>query len=83
MGKAMKSGLIDRLRENPRDVVFIGLLAVCLLLAKGGINAELEKKEVLLQQGGARKIDLSVVRKQISEGHLSPKKALFQKKVPR
>lgn len=79
----MRPGLMERLRENPRDLVFIGLLGVCLLLAIGGINAELEKKEVLLQQGGARKIDLSVVRKQISEGHLSPKKALFQKRVPR
>lgn len=79
----MRAGVIERLRENPRDLVFIGLLALCLLIAIGGINEELEKKEALLLQGGARKIDLPLVRKQISEGHLSPKKALFQKKVPR
>jgi hypothetical protein len=79
----MVTGIIDRFRENPRDLVFVGLLGVCLLIAIGGINAELEKKEALLQQGGARKIDLPLVREQISDGHLSPKKALFQKKVPR
>ena len=79
----MITRVIDRLRENPRDLVFIGLMGLCLLLAIGGINAELEKKEALLQGGGARKINLPLVRKQISEGHLSPKKALFQKKVPR
>ena len=79
----MGSGMIDRLLDNPRDLVFIGLLGICLLLAIGGINAEREKKEALLQQGGARKIDLPLVREQISDGHLSPKKALFQKRVPR
>jgi hypothetical protein len=78
----MGLSIVDRFRENPRDLVFIGLLGICLLLAIGGINAELEKQEALLQHGGARKIDLPLVREQISDGHLSPKKAQFQKKVP-
>jgi len=52
------------------------------LIAVAAIHSEMDKREVLLHPGGARKIDLATVRKQISDGELSSKKALFFKKVP-
>jgi len=72
----------SRWQQNPRDLFFVGILALCLLIAVAAIHSEMDKREVLLHPGGARKIDLATVRKQISDGELSSKKALFFKKVP-
>lgn len=79
----MNSQALERIRRNAGDLLFIGIIVLCLALSIGGIISELEKREALLKQLGGRKIDISEVRKQISDGTLSPRKALFYKKVPR
>ncbi len=62
------------------DIVFLGLLIFCLLLAVGGIRSSLEKGESLLASGRGRKIDVVKVKKQMTDGTLSTRKALFFKK---
>jgi len=79
----MNSRALERIRRNADDLLFIGIIVLCLVLSIGGIVSELERREALLKQVGGRKIDISEVRKQISDGTLSPRKALFYKKVPR
>jgi hypothetical protein len=79
----MIATLLTRLHGRSEDLIFVGLLAVCLLLGAGAIHSGLETRELLLTAGGARKVDLKTVRKQISEGDLSSQKAVFFKKLPR
>jgi hypothetical protein len=73
--------ILDQIEKRSRDLIFVGLILACLLLAVGAIRSELQKREAMLIQGGARKVDLTKIRKQISEGDLSSRKALFYKKI--
>ncbi len=75
------SRILDQMEKKSRDLIFVGLIVGCLLLAAGGIWSGIQKREALLVQGGARKVDLVKIRKQISDGDLSPRKALFYKKI--
>jgi hypothetical protein len=77
----MDISLLDRFTGSTKDLFFFGLIATCLLLALGSVATDLEKRELLQHAGGARKIDLTSVKKQISEGTLSPHKALFFKRL--
>jgi hypothetical protein len=76
----MAVSLLERFQKYPKDVFFVGLILLCLLLALVGVLSDVEKRE-LLAHGGARKIDLVIVKKQISDGTLSPHKALFYKRL--
>jgi len=79
----MLRSLFERFRFGRVDLAFIALLAFCLILALGGMNAALEKRRALILHSGGRQVDISLIRKQISDGDLSSKKALFYKKLPR
>jgi hypothetical protein len=70
-----------RTLERPTDLLFIALIAFSLLLAIGGLSGGLERRDALLLQGTARKVDVVKIRKQISEGDLSAHKAMFYKKI--
>ena len=70
-----------RILERPTDLLFIALLALSLLLAIGGLSGGLERRDALLLQGLARKVDVEKIRKQISESDLSAHKAMFFKKI--
>ncbi len=72
---------MDRTQWTFSDLLLIGMILVSLFLAVGGIRAGMEKRAALLSQGGARKVDIDRVRKQISAGTLSPAKAQFYKKL--
>lgn len=63
------------------DILFVALLIFCLILAVGGIRSSLDKRESLLAGSGGRKVDVDKVRKQITAGTLSPRKARFYKKI--
>jgi|WetSurMetagenome_2_1015567.scaffolds.fasta_scaffold1862481_1 hypothetical protein len=76
----MAVSLLERFQKYPKDVFFVGLILLCLLLVLGGVLSDVEKRE-LLAHGGARKIDLVIVKKQISDGTLSSHKALFYKRL--
>jgi hypothetical protein len=71
-----------QIRERPIDLLFVGAIVLSLLLAIGALSGGLERRDSLLTQSAARKIDEVKVRKQISEGDLSAHKAMFYKKVP-
>jgi len=79
----MLRSLVGRFRFGRVDAAFIALLAFCLILTLGGINAAMEKRKALILHGGGRQVDISLIRKQISDGDLSSKKALFYQKLPR
>lgn len=74
---------IGRVSYHPRDVVFVLLLVACLVLSAAAIFSGLETRQAALVQGGARKVDAAKIRKQILDGHLSPRKAFFYKRLPR
>jgi len=77
----MNSRALRQIFKRPENLFLVVLMALCLLLAAGGIESAFEKREALFKQGGARKVDLVKVRKQMSDGFLSGKKAMFYKKV--
>ena len=79
----MSLSISERYRQNPRDLTLIAVLLFCLILALGSIHSGLSRREAVIHEGGARKVDLTTVRKQISVGDLSAKKALFYKRVPK
>ena len=79
----MTRPMVERLVQHPRDLALVVLLFLCLMLSVAAIHSTLGKREALMQEGGARKVDLTTVRKQISDGELSEKKALFYRKLPR
>ncbi|MBM4325714.1 MAG: hypothetical protein FJ118_01005 [Deltaproteobacteria bacterium] len=79
----MMGRLVARLRGRTEDLIFVGLLALCVVLGAGAVRSGLETREMPITAGGARKVDLKTVRKQISEGELSSQKAVFFKKLPR
>jgi len=72
---------LRRILERPTDLLFIALFAFSLLLAIGGLSGGLERRDALLLQGTARKVDVEKIRKQISESDLSAHKAMFFKKI--
>ena len=72
-----------QIRERPFDLLFIAAIVLSLLIAVGALSGGLDRREALLTQGAARKIDEAKIRKQISEGDLSAHKAMFHKKVPK
>jgi len=76
-------GAVERIPYRARDVLFVLLIVTCIAFSAAAIFSGLEKREAALLQGGARKVDAAKIRKQILEGHLSPQKALFYRKVPR
>ncbi len=78
---SVSDSIFTRVSHSPGDRAFLGLLLCCVLMAAAGIWWNIEKQAAIAQPGGARKVDLKQVRKQISDGELSPKKALFYKKV--
>ncbi len=71
-----------QIRERPFDLLFIAAIVLSLLIAIGALSGGLERRDALLTQGAARKVDVAKIRKQISDGDLSAHKALFYKKVP-
>jgi hypothetical protein len=71
-----------QVQGRPIDLFFVGAIVLSLLLAIGALSGGLERRDALLTQGAARKIDEAKIRKQISEGELSAHKAMFYKKVP-
>jgi hypothetical protein len=77
----MNVPVMKQVLERPVDLIFVALLALCLLMAGAGIGAGIEKREALLTSGGARKVDLVKIKKQISDGSLSPRKGLFYRKM--
>jgi hypothetical protein len=79
----MNRPTIDRLRVNPVDFAFMVALVICIALAAAAVNSELEKRRAVLETGGARTIDAQAVRRQIVDGTLSDKKAMFYMKAPR
>jgi hypothetical protein len=73
----------DELMKRPQDLVFVALLILCLIVGIASVGSQIDKRRVSLAPGGARKVELNKIRRQITEGHLSPKKALFYKRAPR
>jgi hypothetical protein len=69
-------------QERPFDLLFIAAIVLSLLMAIGALSGGLERRDTMLTQGAARKIDEAKIRRQISEGALSGHKAMFYKKVP-
>jgi hypothetical protein len=65
------------------DVAFVVMLICSLLFATAAVMSGFERREALVHREGGRKVDAERIRKQISEGSLSPRKALFFKKAPR
>ena len=78
----MKFSHWRQVQGRPIDLLFVGAIVLSLLLAIGALSGGLERRDSLLTQGAARKIDEAKIRKQISEGDLSAHKAMFYKKVP-
>jgi hypothetical protein len=71
-----------QIQERPFDLLFVAAIVLSLLVAFGALSGGLERRDALLTQGAARKIDEARIHKQISEGELSAHKAMFYKKVP-
>ncbi len=72
-----------RIPLKAADVALVVMLLCCLTLATAAVMSGFERREALIHREGGRKVDVEKIRKQISEGSLSPRKALFFKKVPR
>lgn len=79
----MNSHRVHEILQKPENLLLVALMTFCLVLSAGGIESGLEKREALFKHGGARKVDLVKVRKQMSEGTLSGKNAMFYRRVPR
>ena len=75
--------LPESLTKRPQDLVFVGLLLLCLIVGIAAVGSQIDKRRVSMAPGGSRKVELNKIRRQITEGHLSPKKALFYKRAPR
>ncbi len=71
----------EKLIRRQGDVFFVALLLLCVLLALGAVGSGLERSDLLLASGGARRVDITKIRKQISDGELSARKALFYRKI--
>ena len=77
------SKLRELINNRPGDLLLVCIIVASLILAVAAISSELDRREAMLTVGGARKVDAAKIRRQISDGELSPTKALFYKKVPR
>ncbi len=77
------SKLRELINHRPGDLLLVCIIVASLILAVAAINSELDRREAMFTVGGARKVDAAKIRRQISDGELSPAKALFYKKVPR
>ncbi len=71
----------EKLIRRQGDVFFVAVLVLCVLLALAAIGSGLERGDLLLASGGARKVDITKIRKQISDGELSARKALFYRRI--
>ena len=78
----MSFSQLSEIRQRPFDLLFVAVIVLSLVLAIGGLSGGLERRDILLLQGTARKVDVVKIRKQISDGDLSAHKAMFYKKVP-
>lgn len=79
----MRISEILRAPMRPADVALVLVLLCSLLLATAAVMSGFDRREALVHREGGRKVDVERIRKQISEGSLSPRKALFFKKAPR
>lgn len=79
----MKITEILRSPLRAADTMFIVLIFCSVMFAVGAVVSGLERREALVHREGGRRVDVEKIRRQISEGSLSPRKALFFKKVPR
>lgn len=79
----MNRSLTDEYLQKQRNLVFVILVAGCIVLAVGGILSSLEQRSVRALVGGARKVNAATIKKQILDGKLSPRKALYYRKIPR
>lgn len=70
-----------QIQERPFDLIFIATIVLSLLIAIGALSGGLERRDALLTQGAARKVDVAKIRSQISDGDLSAHKALFYRKL--
>lgn len=77
-----KQPLAAKLGLKASDLPFIGAIVLSVVIALAAINSEFEKRAASLHPAGGRKIDIEAVRRQISDGELSSKKALFYRKAP-
>lgn len=75
--------LIERSEHGLRDLLFGGLLILCIVFALGSVASNLEKQESGATQRGARKVDAAKIRMQILDGSLSPRKALYYRRISR
>ena len=73
--------ILNEVKARFQDLVFFGLIVLCLLLTVGGIRAELARRESLLAVSEGRKIDVHKVREQIRDGILSSHPARFYKRL--
>ncbi len=78
----MKASIGERMMKNVYDLAFVGIMCLCLVLAVGAVKVTLKERQVSVSGGGGREVDLPLVRKQMSEGALSERKALYFRKIP-
>lgn len=65
------------------DLVFVGILLVSAVVGALAVRSEIVDRRAPFAIGGPRKIDIEEVRRQMSDGTLSEKKALFIRKAPK
>ncbi len=63
------------------DPVFIAILLVSAVVGVFAVRSEIIERRAPAAIGGPRKIDIEEVRRQMSDGTLSEKKALFFRNV--
>jgi hypothetical protein len=71
------------LLRRPQDIVFVGLLVLSLVISMAAVRSQLEQRSLSSASIGGRKVDIDTIRRQTTEGHLSPHKAQYYKKIPR
>jgi hypothetical protein len=75
--------LTERFEHCIGDLLFVVLLIFCIAFALGSVASNLEKQQVGVTQRGARTVDAGKIKKQIMDGKLSPRRALYFRKIPR
>jgi hypothetical protein len=75
--------MLFRCLKRPTDLIFLAALCISVLLAAGHVFTQLETGNRVILPGGAREVDLPLVRSKISNGELSDHKAVYFKKIPR
>ncbi|MFH1113796.1 MAG: hypothetical protein V1792_07730 [Pseudomonadota bacterium] len=79
----MKASPFDRVPQRHRDFLLVGLILLCILQALCAVHSGLVHSESVMNRGGARSVDAAVIKNQILDGSLSPRKALYYRMVPR